>query len=354
MKTPWSRWCIAWIMPAMLLGSVCGTLAQTKSEEPAKSPAAKGAPAPKAAPDAKPALPAKPAPAEKAAPAPETAPAAKTEPAAKQPVAPAPAAPRALAPPGPYRRLAPGVMRTVDPRRQPLEAVSRHDVVELLAVDASYDFAKDVEFRRDIWALDFKFKPMRMIYVDIPQPSGQMQRKLIWYLVYSVTNPGKVMRPTMEQDGSYRLEPVDEPIRFAPGFLLEAVGLNKSYPDRVIPIAMAPIRLREDPNRQFYNTVEMQGRTLKPGEAVWGVATWEDVDPKTNRFSVYVKGLTNAYQWIDEPGRFKKGEPLGTGRHLLTKTLQLNFRRTGDEFEVKESQVHYGIPDGVDYQWVYR
>ena len=322
----------------MLLGGVGGALGQTK---PAL--AAKAAPAEKSAAADKAASPAKGASTEKAAPAAATAPAASV-----------PAIPRVIVPPGPYRRLAPGVMRTIDPQMQPLETVSRHNVVELLAVDPSYDFAKDVEFRRDIWALEFKFKPMRMIYVDVPQPSGQMQRKLIWYLVYSVTNSGKVMHPTKDPDGSYKLVQVDEPIVFAPVFLLEAVGLDKSYPDRVIPIAMPPIRLREDPNRQFYNTVEMQGRTLKPGETVWGVATWEDIDPRTNRFSVYVKGLTNAYQWIDEPGRFKKGEPLGTGRHLLTKTLKLNFRRTGDEYELKESQLHYGIPGGVDYQWVYR
>ena len=36
---------------------------------------------------------------------------------------------------------------------------------------------------------------MRMIWVDIPQPDGFMQRKLIWYMVYSVTNPGKIMHP---------------------------------------------------------------------------------------------------------------------------------------------------------------
>ena len=47
--------------------------------------------------------------------------------------------------------------------------------------------------------LDFKFKPVRMIWVDIPQPSGYMQRKLIWYMVYSVTNTGKVMHPVEDE-----------------------------------------------------------------------------------------------------------------------------------------------------------
>ena len=163
----------------------------------------------------------------------------------------------------PFRQLAPGVMISVDPLRKLEELVSRHNVVELLAVDPKFDWAKDVPFRRDIWALDFKFKPVRMISVDIPQPSGYMQRKLIWYMVYSVTNTGQVMHPVETEDLPYEVydkrqlatvEMVDRPVRFTPEFLLEAQVrrpdksiLKKVYPDRVIPVAMGPIRLREDP-----------------------------------------------------------------------------------------------------------
>ena len=41
-----------------------------------------------------------------------------------------------------------------------------------------------------------------------------MQRKLIWYMVYSVTNLGKTMHPVEQPDGTYKVEFVDEPIRF--------------------------------------------------------------------------------------------------------------------------------------------
>ena len=57
-------------------------------------------------------------------------------------------------------------------------------MVGLLAVDPAFDWAKDVTFRHDVWVLRFRFKPMRMMWVDVPQPSGFMQRKLIWYMVY--------------------------------------------------------------------------------------------------------------------------------------------------------------------------
>jgi hypothetical protein len=284
----------------------------------------------------------------------------------------------------PYRQLAPGVMITVDPMRKLEESVSRHDIVELLAVDPKFDWAKDIPFRRDVWVLDFRFKPVRMIWVDIPQPSGYMQRKLIWYMVYSVTNRGKVMHPVADKELNYKVfdekqlvdvKTVDLPVHFTPEFLLEAQVrrgdnsiLKKVYPDRVIPVAIGPIRMREDPNRRFLTTVEMC-RELKVGETQWGIATWEDIDPRTFQFSIYIAGLTNAYKWADPTGGLKPDDPIGKGRKLLRKTLKLNFWRPGDQYYEHEEEIRYGVPPellpkdrdgnpkipaGVDYDWVYR
>jgi len=253
---------------------------------------------------------------------------------------------------GPYRVLAPGVMHSVDPELHEAETVSRHDVVELLAVDPDLKWAKDVPFRRQIWYLDFKFKPMRMILVDIPQPNGRMTQKLLWYMVYNVTNPGKVMPSVQGADGTYQLQDSDQPILFIPEFRLRSHEFGKIYPDRVIPIAMGPIQMREDPRRRFYTSVEMV-RPIKPGETVWGVAVWEDIDPRVDRFSVYVNGLTNAYKWEDTPGAYKPGDPIGKGRKWLRKTLKLNFWRPGDEYYEHEKEFRYGIPGELDYQWVY-
>ena len=117
-----------------------------------------------------------------------------------------------------------------------------------LATDPNYQWAKDITYRHDIWQLEFEFKPMRMIYVDIPQSSGKMQRKLIWYLVYTVKNTGKVLVPTpdkmlpYEKDLTdkkkvYRIKEETKPIRFVPEFLLEGCnrmkvgeGFTKAYP----------------------------------------------------------------------------------------------------------------------------
>src|SRR5258705_7761315 len=49
--------------------------------------------------------------------------------------------------------------------------------------------------RRTIWNLEFSFKPMRMISIDVPQASGRMQRQLVWYMVYRVRNLGNHLKP---------------------------------------------------------------------------------------------------------------------------------------------------------------
>jgi len=280
----------------------------------------------------------------------------------------------------PYKRLAGHVMKTVDPDLKQVQSFSRHDTVELLSFDPNFDWAKDITYRHEVWALEFKFKPLRMIWVDIPQPSGRMRPKQIWYMVYSVTNPGKVMVPVddlllpyddalHDKKRVYEVKRVDKPVRFVPEFLLEGhnslgegEGFSKVYQDRVIPVAVGPIRLREDPHRRFYTTVDIC-REIAVGETFWGIAMWEaagpeldprGLDPEIDRFSIYIKGLTNAYRWRDEPGELKKGDRLGKGRQLFQKTLKINFWRPGDKYDEHEGEIRYGLPGGVDYEWVYR
>ena len=119
---------------------------------------------------------------------------------------------------------------------------------------------------------------------------------------------------------------------FVPRFVLVSRDTKKVYPDRLIPVAIPEIRRREDPSRPLKSTIEMADEMVPPtpkGRAatVWGVATWEDIDPATDYFAIYVQGLTNAYQWVDPPGAFTKGEPPTTGRQFYPKTLVLNFWR---------------------------
>ncbi len=272
-----------------------------------------------------------------------------------------------------YRVLAPGVEVTIPPDRHAEETFSRHDMVEILqgipGLDAQPKYspmsqtlrqmATDTVFRRDIWCLEFSFKPVRMIWVDVPQPSGRMQRKLIWYMVYRVKNTGGNLHPVAAADGSVAIESSDSRIRFFPTFVLESHEFKKAYLDRVIPVAIPMIQAKEDPNRTLLNSVEVSSQRIPVSRglvdrSVWGVATWEDVDPRIDYFSILVGGLTNAYQWVDPPGAFKAGDPPTTGRQMRVKLLKLNFWRPGDEFAEDRREIRFGIPGQVDYQWEYR
>lgn len=254
------------------------------------------------------------------------------------------------------RRLAPYVMKKIDPYKDLGSVFSRHDVVELLKKDSQFEFAKDVTFRRDIWFLEFEFKPIRMVACDFPTSGGTFVRKNVWYLVYKVKNPGKAYHPELDEtDKSFKVVEVDKAIPFTPMFILESFTgkpgeKSKQYWDCLNPIAMDLIRRREDPNRRFLNSVEMC-QTIPVGEERWGVATWTDIDPKTTRFNIYVYGLSNAYSWKDEPDN-KKG--IITGRTILKKVLQLNFWRLGDEFDENEKEIMFGRPGDLDYLWIYR
>jgi hypothetical protein len=291
---------------------------------------------------------------------------------------------------GGFRQLAPGVMTTIPPNVEESETVSTHDIVELRALDelkwtpnfysesrTLYGMANDVKFRRAVEGLEFSFKPLRMIYVDVPQPSGKMQRKLIWYMVYRVRNVGAALKPVAKETtklgeetyATYATEKVAKPIRFLPQFVLESHEYKKAYLDRVIPVATAAIQMREDPNRKLLNSVQIAKTPIpvstdREADGVWGVATWVDVDPRLDFFSVYVQGLSNAYKWVDPEGVYQKGDNLGKGRQFVRKTLQLNFWRPGDAINPTEEEIRfgtppdradlYGVPAGVDYVWLYR
>lgn len=147
----------------------------------------------------------------------------------------------------------------------------------------------------------------------------------------------------------------------------QKVGLQSfavSYPDQYIPLALGPISRREnaqDPRvaqKKYFPTIEISKQTIEPGETIWGVATWTDVDPRIGQFSIFVSGLNNIDRWeeipIGEDGAFVEGDTVGTGRKLLRKVLKINFWKRGDQFDIDEKEIHLGYPGEVDYEWVER
>ncbi len=312
--------------------------------------------------------------------------------AAANAMAQAPAARRA--PPAGFRKLAPGVETTIPAAVDPHDTVNYHSIVELLGNGVVKDLdwtpnytsptktlkalATDRPFRTTAWYLQFIFKPLRLIEVELPNSKGRLERKVVWYMVYRVKNVGGHLQPVDKPQGDDPLPSAPEvqvvddpgqPIHFFPHFSLEAEieGKKMVYADQLLPAAVDAIRKREDPNRPLLNSVNIGAQPIKLSTAtednsVWGVATWIDVDPRIDFFSIYITGLTNAYRWTDGvPGAGAKTvQPANAGgkggpiddaiakaaadRQYKHKTLQLNFWRPGDEFVLMEGEIHMGAP----------
>jgi len=308
------------------------------------------------------------------------------------------------------RTVVAGVETPVPMDRKAEETIEAHNVVELLTgvpglewtpqaaenepTETLHYKATNTLFRRGVWQFQFTFRPLRMIRIDLPQPDGKMKKKVIWYMVYRITNPGQHMTPVQgpeSQDeqyaawhkGVYTIERVDSegqmlantgPHRFIPIFKLQSQDLkpNKEWLDQIVPLAKEAIYRREQPPcrlEDFHNTVEIAKKPIplstgRIDNSVWGYVTWiggdppvpdpTDIDPRLDYFSIYIFGLTNAYRWEDKPGVYKQGDPPGTGRQMVQKVLKLNFSRPGDEFLQREEEVKLGIPGQVDWQWIYR
>jgi hypothetical protein len=295
-------------------------------------------------------------------------------------------------------RFAPGTVRVIPPAPLPEETYSGPLTIEnLLQLHPEIEWsepdfpegkpffdtrsrtlieqARDVILRREIFCFEFSFKPLRQMYIDVPQPGGKMERKLVWYMVYRVRYQGGDLRPAKAADSTAAVDELYsriEKVSYRQRHLftlavLEDAEANISYRNQIIPVATAPIRAREKITAPLYNAVEITEVPITLSEdpaadGVWGVFTWTDVNPSADFLSMYVFGLTNAFQKTRENGE----------EVLLKKALQLNFYRPGDVVRETEDRIRFGVPTftnpdeqayvlkqyglekRLDYQWVYR
>jgi hypothetical protein len=178
--------------------------------------------------------------------------------------------------------------------------------------------------KEGIWVLDFAFKPLRIKTVEIPGKG----RRQIHYLYYKVVN--RTGKPRM----------------FVPQFIMVNEDGQK-FEDNVVPQAIPLIQTREDATIPVLGAVNIMGvipPSTKPDvdDAVFGVATWEKWDPKSDRFSIYVRGLSDGYKETPNPSG---GKP--TVRY---KTLRIDFIRRGDHLNLNEKEIQFSDPP---YEWVY-
>lgn len=214
--------------------------------------------------------------------------------------------------------------------------------------DDIFDKNGKIKAEGKIWALEFKFKPLRSIKVNIP---GRGER-ICWYLWYQVANKTK------------------KPHFFIPNFELVTQDTRKVYRDEILPKVQAAIIEREDPAGvlDMKNSITIFKEPIPPSKEnalptwVSGVAIWTDPaeplptddeatkkkkekEPKlsdTNFFSIFVAGLSNGWAETDPlPG---SKDPV-----IRRKTLQINFRRFGDGALRRDNDIRY-----ISHKWIYR
>ena len=216
--------------------------------------------------------------------------------------------------PIPEEQLVP-VLRTVPVRR------------DLPRRSYNYQLINTALLPRDkegIWVLDFAFKSLRIREVEIPGKG----RRPVYYLYYRVIN--RTGKPRM----------------FVPQFTMVNEE-GKRFEDQVIPEVVPLIQAREDPTVPVLGAVSIMGiipPSTKQGvdDAVFGAAVWEKWDPTSDRFSIYVRGLSDGYKELPNPAG---GKPI-----VKYKTLRIDFIRRGDEKNISEKEIEIADPP---YEWVY-
>ncbi len=144
--------------------------------------------------------------------------------------------------------------------------------------------------KEGIWVLDFAFKPLRIKTVEIPG-KGRIQ---VHYLYYKVVNH------------------TGKPRMFVPQFIMVNEAGQKirrcSHSRRRFPSSRCA-RTTRFPLLGAVNVMGVIPPSTKPDvdDAVFGVATWDKWDPKSDRFSIYVRGLSDGYKEFPQDERQAAG-----------------------------------------------
>jgi len=192
-----------------------------------------------------------------------------------------------------------------------------------------------------VWTLHFRYKPPRIIQVPLfDKAKNQRADKVIWYMFFQVYNK------------------YGEPVIFLPKFDLVTKDLNTLHLDEPHPIIIEHIRKIEDPESALkpaiQTTIDISRRpipaTLREAipRMISGAAIWTDMAekaPKTNKFSVYVTGLSNGLA-TEETKDLRK--------FVKQKVLRLDFVRPTDDSNPNPTDIRPDVSNGQSETWVYR
>ena len=214
--------------------------------------------------------------------------------------------------------------------------------------DVDEIFDKDGNPKADskVWVLDFRFKPLRSIKVNVPGRGEQV----VYYLWYQVINK------------------TPSPHTVVPNIELVTHDTHMTYKDEILPTVLDQIAELEGPRGQVRSTnsiardpIPALKKNALP-RAITGLAIWTDPNeprpgdskevrerkakmPKlsdSNSFSIYIAGLSNGWAETDAPDG-------GNKTVVRRKTLQLKFRRYGDGSLRRDEDIQY-----IGHEWLYR
>jgi hypothetical protein len=190
----------------------------------------------------------------------------------------------------------------------------------------------NAEDTAETWVLDFHWKDPRVVTVDIPGKG----KKTVWYLSYDISNN------------------TGAPRSLFPSFVWVCHNQNTVHSDQLIPSAVQRVQKIEDPSGRirlrnsvtisaepipFVKEFNEQNERISYPKLISGIATWDDIHPKCSQFSIFVYGLSNGAVQVDGPD----GKPV-----IRRKTLQLKYKRVGDEFSQSSDQIRY-----AGQEWIY-
>jgi hypothetical protein len=167
-----------------------------------------------------------------------------------------------------------------------------------------------------VWTLEMRVQSMRTITVSVPG----LGKKTFHYLRYEIVNNTSEARQAV------------------PAFELVTHDKPATYKEVIKPDVFKAIVKQEAPDGKLdlKDSATVAKKATPPSkkdaapQVVNGIAVWEGVDPMSNRFSVYVAGLSN-------------GRVTDEMKNVRRKTLQLNFKSDGET-------IRYIAPP----QWLYR
>jgi hypothetical protein len=218
-----------------------------------------------------------------------------------------------------------------------LPAVRAQEAADTDAARAAMDKADPdnvdpVSIRGERWTLDITYdNPLPIVALG---PSGE--NEVYWYMIYTITN----------NTGADH-ECVPTFLLFSDTGALVRAG--------VYPLVFDAIKKERSAKYKFLeNAVQMvgvQNRKYRQGadNAHTGVAIFPPMDRATNKFSVFVEGLSGEY--IEKPEQPQKVDPTTVEAKVLRlhKTLALSYNLPGDKWWKNLDQ-----PVFVSKKWTWR